>query len=99
MVLDERIGAVESALEAHDLRICALEDRSALIAQLLTEIRDDVRASRGRLDRLIQACTAAVMLVAQAIERAIEVAGHRLIVGLLLAIAGLLSALLGDGCI
>lgn len=99
MVLDERIGAVESALEAHDLRISALEDRSALIAELLTEIRDDVRASRGRLDRLIQACTAAVMLVAQAIERAIEVAGHRLIVGLLLAIAGLLSALLGDGCI
>ena len=95
MVLDERIGAVEDALRAHDRRISALEDQSLLIASLLTEIRDDVRAQRTRLDRLLDACTRSLTMLTAALVRACDAVGHRVIVLFLLAISALLSALWG----
>ena len=91
MVLDERIGAVEDALKAHDRRISALEDQSTLITDLLTEIRDDVRAQRGRLDTLLHHTGEAVLLVGTAMARVIDAIGHRLLLAILLAIAGLLA--------
>lgn len=93
MVIDERIGAVEDALAAHELRISALEDQSQLITALLTEIRDDVRAQRGRLDGLIAAASQAIALVGAALARVIDAIGHRVLLALLLAIAGLLARL------
>ena len=93
MVIDERIGAVEDALSAHELRISAVEDQSHLITALLTEIRDDVRAQRGRLDRLLEAAAQALLLVGTALARVIDAIGHRLLLALLLAIAGLLARL------
>ena len=93
MVLDERIGAVERALEAHDRRILALEDQSQLITSLLTEIRDDVRAQRGRLDTFLDSLGQAILLVGSALARVIDSIGHRLLLAILLAIAGLLARL------
>ena len=95
MVLNERIDAVESTLSAHEDRISAVEDQSELIAALLTEIRDDVRAQRGRLDRLIDACTESITLLTSALVRACDAVGHRVIMIFLLGISALLSALWG----
>ena len=95
MVIDERIGRIFAQLQEHEARIHALESQSDLIADLLTEIRDDVRAQRTRLDRLLDACTQSIVLITEAVVRACDAVGHRVIVLFLFAISALLSALWG----
>ena len=95
MVVDERIKAIFDRLDEHEARIYALEQQGDLIAALLTEIRDDVRAQRGRLDRLLDACTESVVLITEAVVRACDAVGHRVIVLFLIGISALLSALWG----
>jgi hypothetical protein len=102
MVIDERIGAVEESLRSvsvsvsiHEARIGALEDHSDRVEALLVEIRDDVRAQRSRLDRLTDATTEGVRVVAAAGARALDAIGHRVIVLLLMAFASLFGGWLG----
>tara|TARA_R100000152_G_C6734981_1_gene159247 strand:+ start:406 stop:702 length:297 start_codon:yes stop_codon:yes gene_type:complete len=95
MVVDDKISEILTQLEEHEARIHALESQGDLIADLLTEIRDDVRAQRTRLDRLLDACTQSIVLITGALVRACDAVGHRVIVAFLLGISALLSALMG----
>ena len=50
-----------------------------------------MRAQRGRLDTLLHHTGEAVLLVGTAMARVIDAIGHRLLLAILLAIAGLLA--------
>ena len=102
MVIDERIGAVEDSIRSvsatvsmHDVRLGVLEDQSDRVEALLIEIRDEVRAHRSRLDRLTEAVVNGIAVVAAAVARACDAAGHRLIVAVMVMLAMLVAAALG----
>ena len=102
MVIDERIGAVEDSIRSigatvtvHDVRLEVLEDQSDRVERLLLEIRDEIRANRGRLDRLTEAVIGAIQVIAASIATTLDGVGQRVIVAVLVILAVLLATALG----
>jgi hypothetical protein len=95
MVIDERIGRVEDTLSQHESAIAGLQSQHGLIIDLLTEIRDDMKAHRSRLDRLTDATTNAISVMAAAFARACDRVGHRVLLALSLFLGGGIAAALG----
>ncbi len=102
MVIDERIGAVEDSIRSaaatltvHEVRLEVLEDQSDRVEALLLEIRDEIRANRGRLDRLTEAVISAIQVIAASLATTLDTVGQRVIVAVLVILAVLLLTALG----